>query len=157
MNTPHQGQVVLAGFCWIWLGMLAEASATPRTGTVAQDQASGQSAPRTPLRVARTKKTPGKKAKKPGKGEQPGEAPAAPEGAPPGAAAPGSEPGATQPLGLSGSNRVEFDAQLIKGQVTKAGEVQVLERKETEIKSLVKRRTSFREEIIKTVFPQKQQ
>ena len=155
MTKPLPRQVVLVGFCWIWLWMLTAASAAPRSSTAGPDQVSGQSAQRPPMRVARTKKTPGKKAKKPAKGEQPEEAPAAPEGAPPGAAAPGSEPGATQPVGLSGSNRVEFDAQLIKGQVTKAGEVQVLERKETEIKSLVKRRTSFREEIIKTVFPEK--
>jgi hypothetical protein len=57
--------------------------------------------------------------------------------------------------GLSGSNRIEFDAQLIKGQTTKAGEVQVLERKDTELKSMVKRRTSFRDEIIRTAFPDK--
>ncbi len=57
--------------------------------------------------------------------------------------------------GLSGSSRIEFDAQLIKGQTTKAGEVQVLERKDTELKSMVKRRTSFRDEIIRTAFPDK--
>jgi hypothetical protein len=53
------------------------------------------------------------------------------------------------------SNRIDFDAMHIKGQTTKAGEVQILERKDTELKSMVKRRTSFREEIIQTVFPEK--
>jgi hypothetical protein len=56
-------------------------------------------------------------------------------------------------VGLSGATRIEFDGQQIKGQTTKAGEVQVLERKDTELKSMVKRRTSFRDEIIQTVFP----
>jgi len=57
--------------------------------------------------------------------------------------------------GLGGTTRIEFDAQLIKGQTTKAGEVQILERKDTALKSMVKRRTSFREEIIHSVFPEK--
>jgi hypothetical protein len=54
-----------------------------------------------------------------------------------------------------GSTRIEFDGMNIKGQTTKAGEVQILERKDTELKSMVKRRTSFRDEIIQTVFPEK--
>ncbi|MBW1871861.1 MAG: hypothetical protein JRJ19_07340 [Deltaproteobacteria bacterium] len=56
---------------------------------------------------------------------------------------------------LSRTTRIEFDAQLIKGQTTKAGEVQILERKDTALKSMVKRRTSFRDEIIRSVFPEK--
>jgi len=75
------------------------------------------------------------------------------------APAPAEEPAAA-PEGAGGpslrrTTRIEFDAQLIKGQTTKAGEVQILERKDTELKSMVKRRTSFREEIIHTVFPEK--
>jgi hypothetical protein len=68
---------------------------------------------------------------------------------------------AAAPAGAGGgpslrrTTRIEFDAHLIKGQTTKAGEVQILERKDTELKSMVKRRTSFREEIIHTVFPEK--
>jgi hypothetical protein len=74
--------------------------------------------------------------------------------------APAPDPGvAPAPTGggasLSRTTRIEFDAQLIKGQTTKAGEVQILERKDTELKSMVKRRTSFREEIIHSVFPEK--
>jgi hypothetical protein len=76
---------------------------------------------------------------------------------------PAAEEPATAPVGAGGgggpslrrTTRIEFDAQLIKGQTTKAGEVQILERKDTELKSMVKRRTSFREEIIHTVFPEK--
>lgn len=83
-----------------------------------------------------------------------------PEPAPP-APDPAStaEPAATPPPssgGLSGgTTRIDFDAMHIKGQTTKAGEVQILERKDTELKSMVKRRTSFRDEIIQTVFPDK--
>jgi hypothetical protein len=70
------------------------------------------------------------------------------------AAEPAAAPGGGGPS-LRRTTRIEFDAQLIKGQTTKAGEVQILERKDTELKSMVKRRTSFREEIIHTVFPEK--
>ena len=59
------------------------------------------------------------------------------------------------PIGPRGRTRIEFDAQLIKGQTTKAGEVQVLERRDSELKSMVKRRTSYRKEIIRSVFPSK--
>jgi hypothetical protein len=70
---------------------------------------------------------------------------------------PAVEPAAAPSGGgaLRRTTRIEFDAHLIKGQTTKAGEVQILERKDTELKSMVKRRTSFREEIIHTVFPEK--
>lgn len=74
------------------------------------------------------------------------------------AAAPEVEPGKGEdaiPLGPGGRSRVDFDAMQIKGQTTKAGEVQILERKDTELKSMVKRRTSFRDEIILSVFPEK--
>jgi len=76
------------------------------------------------------------------------------------AAAPEPDPGAGTggdaiPLGPGGRSRVDFDAMQIKGQSTKAGEVQILERKDTELKSMVKRRTSFRDEIILSVFPEK--
>ncbi len=74
--------------------------------------------------------------------------------------APAPDPAvAPAPIGggasLSRTTRIEFDAQLIKGQTTKAGEVQILERKDTQLKSMVKRRTSFRDEIINSVFPEK--
>jgi hypothetical protein len=68
---------------------------------------------------------------------------------------PAAAPAAAGGSSLRRTTRIEFDAQLIKGQTTKAGEVQILERKDTELKSMVKRRTSFREEIIHTVFPEK--
>ena len=78
-----------------------------------------------------------------------------PEPAPAPAAEPAAAPAAAGGSSLRRTTRIEFDAQLIKGQTTKAGEVQILERKDSELKSMVKRRTSFREEIIHTVFPEK--
>jgi hypothetical protein len=81
--------------------------------------------------------------------------PAPPEPAPEPAASPeGSGAGAALPVGPGGTTRVEFDGLQIKGQTTKAGEVQILERKDNALKSMVKRRTSYREEIIQTVFPE---
>lgn len=76
-----------------------------------------------------------------------------PEAAP--AQAPEGGSGGAIPLGPGGRSRVDFDAMQIRGQTTKSGEVQILERKDTELKSMVKRRTSFREEIIETVFPER--
>jgi hypothetical protein len=78
-----------------------------------------------------------------------------PEPVPEPAAEPAPAPAGAGGPSLRRTTRIEFDAQLIKGQTTKAGEVQILERKDTELKSMVKRRTSFREEIIHTVFPEK--
>ncbi len=75
---------------------------------------------------------------------------AAPESAAPSPAAGGGD----VPIGSpSGRTRIEFEGLQIKGQTTKAGEVQILERRDSEMKSMVKRRTSFREEIIRSVFP----
>jgi len=108
----------------------------------ADDGQTGWQAARRRKRRRRKKRKP---APKPAPAPAPEPAPAAEPG---GAPAPGG-------TGLGRTNRIEFDAQLIKGQTTKAGEVQILERKDTELKSMVKRRTSFREEIIHTVFPDK--
>lgn len=93
-----------------------------------------------------------KKKLKPKPKSQPEETEAAPAQAPEGSSAPGGD---AIPLGPGGRSRVDFDAMQIRGQTTKSGEVQILERKDTELKSMVKRRTSFREEIIQTVFPNK--
>lgn len=79
----------------------------------------------------------------------------APEPEPEPAAEPAAAPAGAGGPSLRRTTRIEFEGLLIKGQTTKAGEVQILERKDTELKSMVKRRTSFREEIIHTVFPEK--
>jgi hypothetical protein len=50
--------------------------------------------------------------------------------------------------------RIEFlMGSTVFGQTTQPGEVRILDRRETELKSMVKRRTGFQEEIIQTVFP----
>lgn len=47
----------------------------------------------------------------------------------------------------SGASRVDFDDQLVQGQVNK-GAVHLIERKESNLGSLVKKRTSYRKEIL---------
>ena len=60
------------------------------------------------------------------------------------------------PIGPHGRTKVIFEnGSMIKGQTTKAGEVRVLERRESALKSMVKRRMSFHNEIVQTVFPDK--
>lgn len=58
------------------------------------------------------------------------------------------------PVGPGGRMRVEFMlGSTVFGQTTQPGEVRILERKDTQLKSMVKRRTGFQKEIIQTVFP----
>ena len=58
------------------------------------------------------------------------------------------------PIGPGGRMRIEFmTGSNVFGQTTQPGEVRILERKDTQLKSMVKRRTGFQEEIIQTVFP----
>lgn len=47
----------------------------------------------------------------------------------------------------SGASRVDFDDQLVQGQVNK-GAVHLIERKDSDLGSLVKKRTSYRKEIL---------
>jgi len=151
--------VLLATALTLLLGDLAEAAPTgagqpdrSRAGLAPATRALGQAGDE--VLVARRRKKKRRKKRRP--------APP-PESAPAPAPAPEPDPmmesSAPAPTGggssLSRTTRIDFDAQLIKGQTTKAGEVQILERKDTELKSMVKRRTSFRDEIIHTVFPEK--
>jgi hypothetical protein len=58
------------------------------------------------------------------------------------------------PIGPGGRMRIEFmHGSSVFGQTTQPGEVRILERKDTQLKSMVKRRTGFQKEIIQTVFP----
>jgi len=60
------------------------------------------------------------------------------------------------PIGPRGRTKVIFEnGSMIKGQTTTPGEVRVLERRESSLKSMVKRRVSFHNEIVQTVFPDK--
>jgi hypothetical protein len=57
-------------------------------------------------------------------------------------------------VGPGGRTRIEFmTGSNVFGQTTRPGEVRILERKDSELKSMVKRRTGFQREIIQTVFP----
>ena len=51
-----------------------------------------------------------------------------------------------------GPTRVNFDERLIKGQTTKAGSVYIFDRQQSEVRSLVNRKRSFRHKILRTVF-----
>lgn len=64
-------------------------------------------------------------------------------------AAGGGDPVAPEALQRRGSTRIEFDPRAVEGQTKKAGAIYLFQRKDAEIKSLVKRRKSFREEIDK--------
>ncbi len=120
-------------------------------GTMLSQDASEVLVARRKRKSRRRRKKRPKPRPKPKHNTQPDEPEAAPAQAPEGT----SGGGDVIPLGPGGRSRVDFDAMQIRGQTTKSGEVQILERKDTELKSMVKRRTSFREEIIQTVFPEK--
>jgi hypothetical protein len=53
---------------------------------------------------------------------------------------------------LRGPTRLDFDDRLIQGQTNKSGAVYLFDRKETGISSMVKRRKSFRDLTIHTVY-----
>lgn len=54
---------------------------------------------------------------------------------------------------LQRGERIEFDARLIQGQTAKAGAVYLFERASSNLRSMVKDRSSFRDRIVRTVFP----
>jgi hypothetical protein len=54
---------------------------------------------------------------------------------------------------LQRGERVEFDARLVQGQTAKAGAVYLFARVGTNLRSMVKERTSFRDKIVQSVFP----
>lgn len=119
---------------------------------------SGQRASRIASCKPADKKKPGHSAAKPPKG---GKEPAAPEPEPEASPAASSAPtpkGATGPADEEGKTlqrgeRVEFDARLIQGQSAKAGAVYLFARVATNLKSMVKERTSFRDKVVRTVYP----
>jgi hypothetical protein len=51
-----------------------------------------------------------------------------------------------------GPTRIDFDDRLIQGQTNKSGAVYLYDRKELKTRSMVKKRESFRDEIITSVF-----
>ena len=53
---------------------------------------------------------------------------------------------------LRGPTRLDFDDRLIQGQTNKSGAVYLFDRKETGISSMVRRRKSFRQLTIRTIY-----
>ncbi|MBL9037287.1 MAG: hypothetical protein JNG84_02115 [Archangium sp.] len=74
---------------------------------------------------------------------------AAPEAASPGGG--GGEAGGGAP-GVRGPTRIDFDDRLIQGQSNKSGSVYLYDRKELKIRSMIKKRENFRDEIIGSLY-----
>jgi hypothetical protein len=51
-----------------------------------------------------------------------------------------------------GPTRIDFDDRLIQGQTNKSGAVYLYDRKELKQRSMIKKRESFREEIVGAVY-----
>ncbi len=51
-----------------------------------------------------------------------------------------------------GPTRIDFDDRLIQGQTNKSGAVYLYDRKELKTPSMIKKRESFREEIVATIY-----
>ena len=69
---------------------------------------------------------------------------------------PGKESGAVgggNPA-LQRGTRLEFDGRLVQGQTARSGAVYLFERARSELRSMVRERQSYRDEIVKTVFPE---
>src|SRR6185369_17023546 len=69
---------------------------------------------------------------------------------------PGSSQADAAPAGAPpptrGPTRIDFDDRLIQGQTNKSGAVYLYDRKELKTKSMIKKRETFREEIVGAVY-----
>ena len=79
----------------------------------------------------------------------PSAAPAAPEAAPPAASA---DSGGGAAPAMRGPTRIDFDDRLIQGQSNKSGAVYLYDRKELKIRSMIKKRENFRDEIVGSLY-----
>jgi hypothetical protein len=75
-------------------------------------------------------------------------APPAPTPAPRATPAP-----AGQSAGLRRGARVEFDGRLVQGQTAKSGAIYLFARQRSPLRSMVEERASFRQEILRSVYP----
>lgn len=69
--------------------------------------------------------------------------------------APESAPAATDASGgpsVRGPTRIDFDDRLIQGQSNKSGAVYLYDRKELKIRSMIKKRENFRDEIVGSLY-----
>lgn len=53
---------------------------------------------------------------------------------------------------VRGPSRIDFDDRLIQGQTNKSGSVYLYDRKELKIRSMVKKRDNFRDEIVGSLY-----
>lgn len=101
----------------------------------------------TPSLAARPKKTPASKTTKP-----PATTPAKPEGSTPDPRATSPVPDASSDAPIDtgtrkGPSRMEFDDRLVQGQTNKANAIYLFERRESSLRSLLKKRSDFHDEI----------
>lgn len=73
----------------------------------------------------------------------------APEAAP---AAASADPGGGGATGVRGPTRIDFDDRLIQGQSNKSGAVYLYDRKELKVRSMIKKRDNFRDEIVGSLY-----
>lgn len=84
--------------------------------------------------------------------------PAAPVPAAAPAAAPGPSAeaapaaGGDGATGVRGPTRIDFDDRLIQGQSNKSGAVYLYDRKELKVRSMIKKRDNFRDEIVGSLY-----
>lgn len=72
--------------------------------------------------------------------------------APPDAESEAPPPSTAAPSATRGPTRIDFDDRLIQGQTNKSGAVYLYDRKELKTRSMIKRRESFRDEIVSSVY-----
>ncbi|MBI1947399.1 MAG: hypothetical protein HYS27_17020 [Deltaproteobacteria bacterium] len=143
--------LILCGVALALAAAPADATSPPAGGTV--ERAAD-------VRVAKAgkKKKPDKgadKGKPEDKVERPDEAPRDPRAAEP-APAPAPSGGGGGDAGMisevrRGMSRIEFDDRLIQGQTNKANAIYLFERRESALRSLLRKRTHFHEEIDETL------
>lgn len=53
---------------------------------------------------------------------------------------------------MRGPTRIDFDDRLIQGQSNKSGAVYLYDRKELKVRSMIKKRDNFRDEIVGSLY-----
>jgi len=69
----------------------------------------------------------------------------------PSTSGPAGAPSGEVSVGPRGPTRIDFDDRLIQGQTNKSGAVYLFDRKELSVRSMVRQRTSFRDQIVKDI------
>ena len=91
-----------------------------------------------------------KKRSVPAARKSPPSVPSTPAAAEPSAPAASSDSGAGP--AVRGPTRIDFDDRLIQGQSNKSGAVYLYDRKELKIRSMIKKRENFRDEIVGSLY-----